>query len=218
MFVGHFGVALASRRVAPGLSLGTAIFATFLLDAIWPVLVVAGIERVEVKPGITAVNPLDFVHYPWSHSLATAIAWGALFALVYWLVRRDSRNALWLGLIVVSHWVLDWVVHRPDLPLYPGGDGRFGLGVWNSLGLSLALELALFGAGLYLYMASTRARDRTGSIALWALVALLLVAYFSATFGPPPPSAEAVAYSALIGYLLVGWGWWIDRHRAGRMP
>jgi membrane-bound metal-dependent hydrolase YbcI (DUF457 family) len=213
MFLGHFGVAFAAKKVAPQVSLGTAILAAELLDAIWPVLVLAGVETVEIAPGITRVTPLDFVSYPWSHSLAMAIVWGALMAAAYWMIRRNVANALWLGTIVVSHWVLDFIVHRADLPLYPGDSARYGLGLWNDFPVTLVLELGMFGGGIFLFLRSSRAKDRVGSIAFWALVATLLICYAGAVFGPPPPSAQVVAASGLIGYLMVAWGWWIDRHR-----
>jgi membrane-bound metal-dependent hydrolase YbcI (DUF457 family) len=213
MFIGHFGLAFASRRVAPRVSVGTTIFAAMFLDAVWPVLVISGVERVEIAPGITRVTPLDFVHYPWSHSLAMSIVWGAAFAATYWLLRRRLREAVLLGALVVSHWILDWIVHRPDLPLYPGDTQRYGLGVWNNVPATMAVEFGLFALGIYLYVSCTRARDRTGTIAFWALVALLVAGYLGAAFGPPPPSVQAVAWSGLIGYLFVAWGWWIDRHR-----
>ena len=213
MFIGHFGLAFAAKRVAPEVSVGTTIFAAEFLDAVWPILVIAGVEQVEIVPGITRATPLDFVYYPWSHSLLMAIVWGAVFAAVYWALRRRLANALWLGALVVSHWPLDWIVHRPDLPLYPGEPERHGLGLWNSLPATFAIEFALLAAGVYLYMSSTRPRDRTGTIAFWALVAALVAAYLGATLGPPPPSPQAVAWSGLIGYLMVAWGWWIDRHR-----
>jgi hypothetical protein len=216
MFLGHFGLAFAAKKVAPRVSVGTTILAAEFLDCVWPLFVLAGIERVEIVPGITRMTPLDFVHYPWSHSLAMALVWGALFALAYWLVRRRARDALILGAIVVSHWLLDWVVHRPDLPLYPGEEQRHGLGLWNSVGGSLAVELALFAAGILIYLRCTRALDRVGTYAFWGLVALLVVSYLGATFGPPPPSIHALALTSLAGYLMVAWGWWIDRHRVAR--
>ena len=216
MFLGHFGLAFAAKGVAPRVSLGTAVFAAEFLDTLWPVLVLCGIETVQIAPGITRVTPLDFVHYPWSHSLAMALFWGALFAATYWVFRRDRPGALWLGALVVSHWMLDYVVHRPDLPLYPGGGARYGLGLWNSLPASLAMELALLAAGVGLYLRATRARDRVGTYAFWALIAFLLLAYAGAVFGSPPPSPQAVAGAALAVFLLVAWGWWVDRHRAPR--
>jgi membrane-bound metal-dependent hydrolase YbcI (DUF457 family) len=216
MFLGHFGVAFAAKKVAPQVSLGTTILAAELLDAIWPVLVLAGVETVEVSPGITRVNPLDFVSYPWSHSLAMALVWSALLAAIYWLIRRNAANALWIAALVASHWVLDWIVHRPDLPLYPGDVSRHGLGLWDNVPVTLVLELGLFAAGIYFYVRSTRALDRIGTLAFWAFVATLLFAYAGATFGPPPPSPQVVATSGLAGYLMALWGWWIDRHREAR--
>jgi hypothetical protein len=222
MFIGHFGLAFGAKRIAPRVSLGATIFAAEFLDAVWPVLLLVGVERVEIKPGITRVTPLDFVYYPWSHSLAMAFVWGALFALAYWLLRRRVRDAVILGLLVVSHWVLDWVTHRPDLPLYPTACAappcadaeRYGLGLWNSLPGSLAIEFALFGAGVYLYIKDTRPIDATGTLALWALIAVLVLSYLGAVFGPPPPSVHALALTSFAGYLMALWGWWIDRHRA----
>lgn len=216
MFLGHFGLAFAAKKAAPQVSLGTLILAAELLDVIWPVLVLGGVETVAVAPGITRVTPLDFTSYPWSHSLAMAIVWGAAMAAIYWVVRRNVANALWLGALVVSHWVLDWIVHRPDLPLYPGDPSRHGLGIWNDMPTTFVLELGLFGAGIYLFLRASRARDRTGAIAFWALVITLLAAYAGAVFGPPPPSPQVVAASGLVGYLMVAWGWWIDRHREPR--
>ena len=188
MFIGHFGVAFAAKRVAPEVSVGTAIFAAVFLDAIWPLLVLAGIERVAIVPGITRVVPLDFVYYPWSHSLAAAALWGAVFGGGYWLIRRNARNALWLGALVVSHWVLDWISHRPDLPLYPGEPHAHGLELWASLPATLAVEFALYLGGAYLYVRSTRPVDRVGTFALAALMGLLAVIYLASVFGPPAPS------------------------------
>lgn len=213
MFLGHFGVALAAKKVAPGVSLGTTIFAAEFLDAVWPLFLIAGVEHVAIVPGITRMSPLDLTDYPWSHSLAMALAWSALFALAYYALRRRRAYALWLGALVASHWLLDWIVHRPDLPLAPGAQGRYGLGLWNSLPATLAVELGIFGAGVALYAASTRPVDRTGRIAFWLLAATLAAAWVGAAFGPPPPSVPVLAYSALAGYLFMAWGWWADRHR-----
>lgn len=212
MFLGHFAIGFAAKRYAPRASLGTLFLAAQFIDLLWPLLVLAGIERVRIAPGITVVTPLDFEHYPWSHSLLMVLVWGVLFAAVYFLIRRDRRASLVLGLAVVSHWVLDWLTHRPDLPLAPGAE-RVGLGLWNSLAGTLVVEVGLFALGVYLYVRATRARDRVGSWALWALVTFLAAIYAGNLFGAPPPDAMAIAWVGQAQWLLVAWGYWIDRHR-----
>ena len=213
MFLGHFGLAMAAKKVAPRVSLGTTILAAQFLDALWPIFVLAGIERFQIVPGVTRVNPLDFTSYPWSHSLAMTLVWAALFGTIYMLVRKRPRDAAIVAALVASHWLLDWIVHRPDLPLYPGDAARHGLGLWNSMAGSLTLEALLFILGIVLFLRSSRAKDRIGAVGFWILIAVLVASYLGATFGPPPPSVNAVAASALIGWILVAFAWWIDRHR-----
>jgi hypothetical protein len=213
MFLGHFGVGFGLKRVAPRLSLGTLFLAAQFVDLLWPTLLLLGVERVAVVPGITRVTPLDFEHYPTSHSLLASVGWAVIFAAVFWSIRKSARNALICGLAVLSHWFLDLLVHRPDLPLYPGAPARVGLGAWNSLPVTLFLESAFLGFGVWLYARSTQARDRTGVWALWALVAFLGIIYASNVWGPPPPGAAAIAWVGQAQWLLVIWGYWIDRHR-----
>ncbi len=217
MFVGHFAVAFGAKRLAPALSLGTLFLAAQLADLIWPVLVLAGVEQLVVAPGVTVVTPLDFVHYPYSHSLLALAGWGVLVACG-WLMAKWGGLTAALVLIgtVVSHWLLDWITHRPDLPLGLGDGPKVGLGLWNSLPATLAVEGALLAVGLVVYLRTTRARDRTGRWALVALVVFLVGVYLASVFGPPPPSPRAVAATALSMWLLVAWGYWIDRHRALR--
>jgi hypothetical protein len=216
MFLGHFAVAFAAKPLAPRVSLGTLFLAAQLADLIWPTLVLLGVERFAVRPGITAVTPLDFTHYPYSHSLAALALWGAALGAVYVFVRKGGRAAaLVLAALVVSHWLLDFASHRPDLPLAPGTAARLGLGLWHSVPATLAVEAALFAAGIAVYLRSTRALDRTGRWALAGLIAFMAIAYLASLFGPPPPSVAAVAWSAQAIWLLVAWGYWIDRHRAG---
>jgi membrane-bound metal-dependent hydrolase YbcI (DUF457 family) len=179
---------------------------------LWPVLLLAGVERVEIRPGASAFTPLVFEHYPVSHSLATAIGWAAACAGVYWAITRYGRGALVVALVVVSHWVLDWVTHRPDLPLYPGGPLQ-GLGLWNSVVATLAVETLVFAAGLAVYLRATRARDALGRWSVRAFALFLFVAYLAAAFGPPPPDVRTLALSAFAMWLLVAWAWWVDRHR-----
>lgn len=217
MFIGHFAVAFAAKRAAPVLSLGTLFIAAQLADLVWPTLVLLGLERFEIHPGITAVTPLDFVHYPYSHSLVALVAWGAALGIAYLMLRRGRiRAAALLAAVVVSHWVLDVISHRPDMPITLHGGERLGLGLWNSVALTLAVELTAFAVCLWVYLRTTRPGDGTGQWALAALVVFLLVVYVLNLLGPPPPSIAAVAWSAQAIWLLVAWGFWIDRHRVAR--
>jgi hypothetical protein len=214
MFVGHFGVAFAAKRLAPGASLGVLVAAGTFLDLVWPVLVLAGVETVRIDPGNTAFTPLDFTHYPWTHSALTAALWSVGFAAVLWAAMRDRAAAITAGLLVASHWVLDLVSHRPDLPLWPGGP-KVGLGLWNSVPATLIVEGTIFAGGVWLYVSATRPRDRIGRWALAGLVALLTAAYLSDRLGgPPPPSAAMVAWVGVAaGVVFLPWAVWIDRHR-----
>jgi membrane-bound metal-dependent hydrolase YbcI (DUF457 family) len=214
MFIGHFGLGFGAKKAAPAVSLGTLFAACQFADLLWPSLVLLGYERVDVQPGATKMTPLDFVSYPYSHSLLALCVWGAAFGAAYVAIRRTRISAaVTLALLVVSHWLLDYVVHRPDLPLTLHGPARYGLGLWFSIPGTLAVELSIFAAGIALYLRETDARDRVGSIGLWSLVAFLLVAYVASTFGPPPPTAAAVAWSAQAMWLLVAWAYWVDGHR-----
>ena len=214
MFIGHFAVAFAAKPAAPSVSLGTLFVACELVDLAWPVFLLAGLERVEIRPGITAFTPLDFVHYPWTHSLLMCAAWAVGFGALYLLSRRNLHAALVVAAVVLSHWLLDFLVHRPDLPLAPGSNALFGLGIWSSIPATLLLEGALFVAALVFYLSQTRALDRAGRWGLWGVVILLLVAYAGAAFGPPPPSVQAIAWAGLLGGAITALlGYWVDRHR-----
>lgn len=212
MFIGHFGVAFAARKAAPKVSLGTLILATSWIDLVWPILLLLGIEHVRITPGDTAFTPLEFTHYPYTHSLLYVIGWGLLLGGIYFVFKRSLRRAAVIGMVVVSHWVLDWLSHRPDLPLYPGSTPH-GLGLWHSVPATIAIEGAIFVAGVALYARSTRARDRVGLWSFWGLVVALIFFYVMNIIGPPPPSEEALGWFALAAWIFPVWGWWIDRHR-----
>lgn len=213
MFIGHFAVALAAKKAAPRVSLGTMILSTSFIDLLWPIFLVLGIEHVRVEPGNTVVTPLDFTHYPFSHSLAGVLLWSLLLGSVYFMLKKDRRAALMVGLGVFSHWVLDFITHRPDLPLAPGSNLLFGLGLWNSLAGTLILEGGLFIIGVLLYVRCTRPLDRTGTLSFWGLISFLVLVYIGNLFGPPPPDTNALGYVGLALWLFVAWGYWIDRHR-----
>jgi hypothetical protein len=213
MFIGHFGVGFAAKRVAPAVSLGTLFFAAQFADLLWPNLVLFGVEYLEVEPGATAVTPLNFASYPYSHSLLALVLWGALAGGAHFLYRRSRVAAITLWALVVSHWLLDWVVHRPDLPLTFTERTRLGLGLWNSHAATVAVEVPIFLAGVWLYSRATRAHDAAGRWGFRGLVGALLVIYVVNLTGGPPPSAAAVAWTAHAMWLLVLWGFWVDRRR-----
>jgi hypothetical protein len=213
MLLGHYAVALATKRAAPKTSLGTLVFVAQFADLVWPIFLLAGWEQVRIVSGITRVTPLDFVAYPYSHSLLAQVLWGIGIGAIYFGIRRGARSAVVLALCVPSHWLLDYIVHRPDLPLVPGG-GRYGLGLWNSLPATLAVEFTVFAIGIALYLTQTRAKDRAGEYVLWSLLILLLLVYIGSLFGPPPPNERVIAISALTLWLTVPWAAWADRHRS----
>ena len=215
MFVGHFGAAFGAKRAAPRVSLGTLFFSFQFADLLWPLLLLAGVEHVRGVPGLMPTNPYDFYDYPVSHSLVALVGWGVAFGAVYFWRRRDAAGAVVLGAGVVSHWVLDALMHRPDVPVLPRGP-YVGLGLWRSVPATAAIEGGLYAAGIALYLASTRARDRTGTWSLWALV-VLLGGGWAASLGNLTPMAErSLAWGALSMAAVVPWGWWIDRHREPR--
>lgn len=216
MFLGHIGVGIGAKFLVPRVSMGTTLLASLLLDLLWPVFLLLGLERVEILPGITKVSPLYFTEYPVSHSLLAAIGWAAVFGFFHFLVRRSSREAWICGALVLSHWLLDLIVHQPDLPLLPGFGRRVGLGIWNNLTATLAIEISIFVVGLLFYCYITKPADKTGSIGFVSVAILLLVLYFLSIFGPVPPGPGIVAWTGLASWLLVVWGYWIERHRTLR--
>src|SRR5215510_11797652 len=218
MFVGHFALGFAAKRAAPTLSLALLFTACQLADILWPVFVAAGIESVRIAPGITAFTPLDFVSYPYSHSLVALCLWGSILGSACWLTGTSGRASLLVAGLVVSHWILDFVSHRQDMPIYPGS-ALWGLGLWNSVPATLIVELLLFGAGVWMYASATRERNSVGRWSFAGLVVFLLVAYFANIAGGPPPSVTAIVWVGIIGALvLIAWSWWTDRNRQPAHP
>jgi hypothetical protein len=212
MFIGHYAVGFAAKRAAPETSLGWLVGATVLLDLLWPIFLLLGWEEVRVTRGATPFLNLDFVGYPISHSLVTTAGWALLAGGAYRAATRDRRGAVWIGICVASHWVLDFVTHLPDLPLWPGGP-RVGLGLWNSTFRTVAVEEAMLAAGLWIYVAHTEPRDRIGRWGFVGFVAFVLAIYVSSLVSPPPPSPHAVAWAGLAAWILPFWAGWFDRHR-----
>lgn len=215
MFLGHYAVAFVAKRLVPNISLGTMILAAQLMDILWPIFLLLGIEHVAIQPGITAASSFNFYDYPYSHSLLGSLIWSAVLGLVFFALRRSPKGALAVGGVVFSHWLLDLIVHRPDLPLSLTDGPYFGLGVWSSLPLTLGLELGLLGVGVITYLRASTPRDRLGKYMPFGLVVLLVLVYVG-TLSGPAPNVQTVAVSGFIFICLtVAFGYWIDRHRRG---
>lgn len=214
MFIGHFAVGFAAKKFAPRASMGALITAPLFLDVLWPVFLLLGWEHARIAPGDTRYTPFDLHDYPWSHSLLMSVVWATAFALIYQALTRYKAGsiAIWLG--VISHWILDWITHRPDMPLYPAGGLRLGLGLWNSIPGTMTVEIAMLAVGVALYVSATRARDKIGRYVFASYVILLFVLYISDRFSPPPNSMTEVAWTGIAATaILIPWAWWFDRHR-----
>jgi len=213
MFIGHYAVALAAKKAAPRVSFGTLLLAAQFLDLLWPAFLLLGFEHVRIAPGNTAFTPLDFYDYPITHSLFIAIGWACAVALVNFSIKRDRRAALVLAACAISHWVLDFISHRPDLPLAPGGDRYVGLGLWNSVAATVIVESLMFVAGLALFLSVSKVKDNMGRFAFWSFIAFVLFLYVGNVFGGPPPDVTKLAWFGLAQWLMIPWAYWIDRHR-----
>jgi hypothetical protein len=215
MFVGHYGPSFAATSLNKSIPLWVLFLAVQFLDILWGTFVLLGIEKVRIVPGITATSPLDLYYMPYTHGLDTAILWALLVTVLYRVVRRDSgwAAAALVGAAVFSHWVLDLLVHRPDMPLY---DDTFkvGLGLWNYPVVASGLEvLSLFG-GLYLYFRATKPVTPGGRYGMVVFGVVMLIMQGIAFFGPPPASDRRVASEALAFYfILAGVAYWLERMR-----
>jgi hypothetical protein len=198
MFVGHYGISYAAKRAAPAVPLWLLFIAVQLLDVVWSPLVLLGIEKVRIVPGFTATNPLDLYYMPYTHGLVAALLWSAAAFVAYKLLARSAdarRGAVIVGLAVFSHWILDLVVHRPDLPLY-GNSAKVGFGLWDHRAIAFGLEAAVLFGGMWLYLRATPVRRLP--MVIFGLVMLGVQAYIF--FGPPPASGKAVAATAIVAY------------------
>lgn len=212
MFVGHLAVAIGAKKVEPRVPLWGLVAASFGIDLLWPLLLFAGIEVVRVDPGNTAFTPLDFESYPWSHSLLMSLAWGAAAGAAAYAMMKSARSALLVAAVVVSHWLLDFLTHMPDLPLWPSGP-EVGLGLWNSIPGTMIVEGGMLLTAVVLYQRWTRPIDSVGRWAFWGLIALTGLLWASQPWAPPAPSSIAVATTGLFMWLLPFWARWIEQHR-----
>jgi membrane-bound metal-dependent hydrolase YbcI (DUF457 family) len=215
MFIGHFGLSFAAKKVAPQLSLGTLFIATQFVDILWPFLLLLNIEKVAITPGYTKMNSFEFLYYPYTHSLFMNIFWGALIGIIYWLIKKDIRGAVVIAVCVFSHWFLDLIVHTTDLPFSPFSDEKAGFGLWNNIAATMVVEAVIFFVGLYIYTTFTQAKNKIGKWALLTLVILLMLITISNTFGPPPPDSIMTLFISfiIIMTIFISLAYWTDKNR-----
>lgn len=214
MFIGHYALAFGAKRIAPTVSLGMLFLACQFADLLWPTLLLLGYERVEIDPGNTAFTPLNFISYPYSHSLVMLLAWAAVLALAYTTIRGGTAQAaVVIAGLVLSHFVLDFITHRPDLPITTSGATKVGLGLWNAPIATLIIESVMFVIGVLVYGMTRKEQGRAVGTGLWVLVGVLVALYFANAFGPPPPNVMAIAVAGHALWLFVAWAYWVDRNR-----
>ncbi len=217
MLVGHFAVGFTAKRFEPAISLGTLVLAAMIADLLWCVFMIGGIEHVQFKSGMGATNYFAASDIAKSHSLLMDGVWAGLFAAVYFLRRRYPRGAWILFAVVLSHWVLDWISHRPDMPLAPGVHRYFGLGLWSSVPAALIVEGGFWLVAVILYARATHPRKRAGVYAYWSVVALLTLAWYNNLTGPPPRDPHVAPIVSLVFFsLAVAWAYWMNRLRPVR--
>lgn len=219
MFVGHLALALAGKKIRPATSLAWLMAAVCLVDLIWPVFMLAGIEHARVDPGNTAFTPLAFDSYPWTHSLLMGIVWAVAFAALARAFGVSASGAGLIGVLVVSHWALDLITHRPDLPIWPTtGAAVYGLGLWHSITGTFVVEGALWVVGIMMFLRARRPLKAVARVAFWSFVLLSTFIWISGPFSPPPPDERSLALFALIGWITIPWAWWIERTSTTRPP
>ena len=215
MFIGHYGLALATKKLAPKVSLVALFIAVEFVDILWPFLLLLNVEQVKIHPGFTEVTPFEFVHYPFTHSLLMGIVWGLVVGGAFWLLKKDLRSAVIVGLAVLSHWFLDFVVHVPDLPLTPFGGEKVGMGLWNYKLATVLIESLIFFAGVYIYANATTAIKKAGNWGLWVMAGFFILANFYNMFGPPPEDSIVMLFVSftVLQAIVLSLAYWVDRNR-----
>jgi hypothetical protein len=216
MFVGHYGPSFAIKSLRPAIPLWALFIAVQLVDVAWALLVLFGVEKVRIVPGITASNPLDLYYMPYTHSLVAAVIWSVAVAILVMLMPRVATRsaAIWIGAAVFSHWVLDVLVHRPDLPIYDD-TMKIGLGLWNFPTIALALEVALLFGGMVMYLRVTKPINAVGRFGLPVFGVVMVAIQSYVFFGPAPTSPAAAATTALVSYVVfAAVAEWLARQRS----
>jgi hypothetical protein len=210
MFIGHFAMGMAGKKIEPAVSLGTLFLAAQFLDLLWPTLLLLDAEHVSIEPGVSKVTPLAFTDYPISHSLLAVLGWSIVFGVIYFLITKNRKGSILVGALVLSHWILDVIVHIPGLPLYPGDSPKVGLGLWNSMTWTVLVEGIIFISGIVIYVNTKRTLNERVNWRFWSLVVFLVIIHIMNFVGPPPPSVAAIAWAGHLQWLFIPWAWWAD--------
>lgn len=224
MFIGHFGIGFALKKVEPGLNLGLLIFGAILADILFGVFLLAGVEHAKIVPGATVVSPFEFYDYPYSHSALGAIILAAAGFLAYWLWPTGDRTqrkrpAFVFAVAIFSHFILDVISHTPDMTLFGNNSPGLGLSLWNSLAGTMIVELGLFSIGIALYMSATHSISSSGKYGFFLMVLTLIALYIANIFSPPPPDIISVGVTMTAGQLvLVAIAFWVDKKRIAIQP
>ncbi|MCB1051195.1 MAG: hypothetical protein H6510_04285 [Acidobacteria bacterium] len=214
MFIGHFAAGLAAKKWAPKTSVGSLFLAAQWIDLVWPTFLLLGWEKVEIQPGASVVTPLNFESYPWTHSLLMVLAWAVLFAFLFGWRSRSMQTGLVMGVLVCSHWILDWVAHIPDLPLWPTGP-KVGLSLWQHFWPTVVVEFALFSAAIFFFKRTMNRLSKPVGWGYYALFGFLGLIYLGNLWGPPPPNVQAIAWAGHLQWLFVVWAYALDRQKNG---
>ena len=215
MYIGHFAPALAARAASPDAPrLGTLFVAAQLVDLAFFTFALVGVENMRVVPGITAINPMDLYDMPYTHSLVGTSVWAIGLGIVVWWWLRSSAAAAWAAMVVLSHWLLDLIVHRPDLTI-AGTPPKLGLGLWNYPAIEMPLELGLVALSFWFYLSRTRGPVGPALILLAVMLAFQAINWF----GPQPTEYSiAMPLTALFSYaMLIALAHWVGTTRRHRM-
>jgi hypothetical protein len=190
-----------------------------MADLLWCIFMFAGIEHVQFKPGMGAANYFGASNIAMSHSLLMDGLWAGLLAAAYFLRRRSPRGTWVIFGVVLSHWLLDWISHRPDMPLSPGIHRYFGLSLWGSIPATVMIEGGFWLLAVIIYCRATYAKTRTGTYAYWTVVAVLTIIWYNNLTGPPPRDPHLVPTTSFLFFsLVVAWAYWMNRVRLWEKP
>ncbi len=217
MFIGHYAAALALKKFEKRASLGVLFLGVQLADIVLFPLVLLGIERINIIENFTQSTHFELEYMPYTHSLVGSVLWAlAAYALFRWVMVKNHAVALVVALAVFSHWVLDLVVHTPDLPLWNDASLKLGFGLWNNAIAVYVLEAALLLGALWMYLKSTSATTAVGKYGMGVFVVFLLLVNILNIFGPlQDDNKVTLAVSALAAYFLfAAVAFWLDRKRS----